>query len=288
MPAAISPLRRTPIQAPEVIPLLPGDVDSLRLPNRRAVEQTRRVIIRRPNRSVWIPETLEFLVIGSWRNRPEISSIEDFEAIRNVEPLVREAAERAFAQHDELLLAVELEASSSRSRFERAGMEMLEEVITYEIDAARVPRMPQKHLRLVSISPHDTAAVDRVGSLDQAAFPWLWRNSRAEFEVYLASPGVSVSFIVRDGMPVAYVGSTLFPGWGHLDRIAVAPELQGQGLGRSALILAIDSLRQKGARRVGLSTQRTNLRSQRLYDRFGFRRTPDLDYRLFGLWSDRR
>jgi ribosomal protein S18 acetylase RimI-like enzyme len=50
------------------------------------------------------------------------------------------------------------------------------------------------------------------------------------------------------------------------------------------LTFAIESLRRQGARRIGLSTQGTNRRSQRLYQRFGFIRTPDLDYQLFGHW----
>lgn len=285
MPGVITPLPRTPIGSSEVALLRPEDVPMLRLPGRRATDQLRKAIVRRPNRSVWIPETLEYAAIGCWRNRPEISSIEELVAVRNVEPLIRSAAEQSFELGDDLLLAVELESQPFRSRYERAGMEMLEEVITYEIDVSRVPRMPQKHLRFIRVLPHDPVAVDQVTLIDQSAFPWLWRNSRAEFDVYLDTPGVSVSFVVKAGLPVAYVGTTVFTEWGHLDRIAVAPEHQGRGFGRAALILAIDSLRQRGARRVALSTQRTNTRSQHLYERFGFRRTPDLDYRLFGTWS---
>jgi ribosomal protein S18 acetylase RimI-like enzyme len=248
----------------------------------------RETLERHPGRSVWIPDTLEYAVIGCWRHRPEIASIDELEAVRNVEPLLRTAWERCFEQGDELLLTIELEGRHRTSRYERAGMEMLEEVITYEIDVARVPRMPQKRVRLVPIDPGDSAAIDRVTRLDQAAFPWLWRNSRAEFEAYFATPGVDVSFLLSNDQPVAYVGATRFPGWGHLDRIAVEPDLQGRGFGRAALLLVIDHLRRRGARRVGLSTQRTNERSQRLYERFGFRRTPELDYQLYGVWNPMR
>jgi len=90
--------------------------------------------------------------------------------------------------------------------------------------------------------------------------------------------------VEADGEAVAYFGVTLFPDWGHLDRVAVVPEHQGRGLGLETLGLAVDTMRRRGARRVGLSTQRTNVRSQRLYERFGFQRTPDHDYRLFGAW----
>ena len=83
---------------------------------------------------------------------------------------------------------------------------------------------------------------------------------------------------------MAYFGVTLFPDWGHLDRIAVVPLQQGRGFGLETLGLAVATMRKRGARRVGLSTQRSNRRSQQLYERFGFQRTPAHDYRLFGAW----
>jgi ribosomal protein S18 acetylase RimI-like enzyme len=85
-----------------------------------------------------------------------------------------------------------------------------------------------------------------------------------------------------DGIPVSYVGITTFPSWGHLDRIAVDPDLQGKGYGRFALAFAVETLLARGARKVGLSTQSTNERSQRLYLKYGFRRTNDHDYDLWG------
>jgi ribosomal protein S18 acetylase RimI-like enzyme len=237
-----------------------------------------------PGRSVWIPETLEYLVVAPWRNRPEIASVEEFVAVRNADTLLRAAFERCVDRGDDLFLAIELEAHRGRSRYERAGLELLEEVITYEVQSSRVPAPAADRVRLVPVIAGDDRSLDRILRIDEHAFPWLWRNSRAEFENYLRTPSVAVSMVEADGQPVAYVGATLFPGWGHLDRIAVAPEVQGQGLGRDALALVVDAMRRQGARRVALSTQRTNWRSQRLYERFGFHRTPELDYQLFGAW----
>lgn len=276
--------------APAVTPtartLRPADVTTLRLPGRRSSEVLRQALSEEPGRSVWIPETLEYALIRSWRSRPEIAHVDELVAVRHLDTLLQGAFDRAVERNDALLLAIELERHRGPSRFERAGLALIEEVITYEIDVARIPRMPQRRFRLVPIEPGDTRALDLVTALDQAAFPWLWRNNRQEFDAYVATPGAEASLIEADGEPVAYVGTTLFPAWGHLDRIAVAPSEQGRGFGRAALILAVDSLRRRGARRIGLSTQRTNGRSQRLYERFGFQRTPALDYQLYGAWCD--
>jgi ribosomal protein S18 acetylase RimI-like enzyme len=267
-----------------VAPLEPRDVPALRLYGASAERALCQALEMRPGRSVWIPETREYAVLGAWRNRPEISSVDDLVAVWHADTLLRAALERCVAQGDELMLAIELESSPGRSRFERAGLEMLEEVITYEKSIARSAPPPATTLRRRPISPDDGPAIDAVVAIDQAAFPWLWQNNRAEFDVYLRTPGVEVSLIVSEMDPVAYLGVTHFPGWGHLDRIAVAPSAQGRGVGREALSLAVESMRQAGAKRAALSTQRTNLRSQRLYERSGFHRTPDLDYKLFGAW----
>jgi ribosomal protein S18 acetylase RimI-like enzyme len=280
----LAPSPGSRITAPLVRPLEREDIPALRLPGRRGAESVRQLLAVHPGRSVWVPSTLEYALIGPWRNRPEIASIEDLVAVRHMEELLRAAVERCAEHGDDLMLTVELDARRSPTRYERAGLEMLEEVITYEMGVTRDPWSSSDRIRLVRVNANDEAAIERVTEMDQVSFPWLWRNNRAEFDVYLHTPGVEVWFVEADGEPVAYFGATLFPDWGHLDRVAVVPEHQGRGFGLETLGLAVDAMRRRGARRIGLSTQRTNLRSQRLYDRFGFRRTPDHDYRLFGAW----
>src|SRR5215203_5112989 len=264
--------------------LAPGDVAALRLPGSRGAESVRRMLDLYPGRSVWVPATLEYALIGRWRNRPEIASIEDLVAVRHLEELIRAAVERCVDMGDELIVTVELDSRRSPARYERAGLEMLEEVITYEMGIAREPWPVSNQIRLVRVDANDEAAIEQVTAMDQASFPWLWRNNRVEFDVYLQTPGVEVWLVEAEVEPVAYFGITLFPDWGHLDRVAVVPEQQGRGFGLETLGLAVDTMRRRGARRVGLSTQGTNWRSQRLYERFGFWRTPAHDYRLFGAW----
>jgi ribosomal-protein-alanine N-acetyltransferase len=267
------------------VPLTEADIPQLRLPGRRSNEQMRDTLRTRPGRSVWVPGTLEHLLIGSWRNRPEISSIEEISAVRHLPALVEQALAQCRQNGDELLLALELESHRGRSRLERAGLPQLEEVITYEIETVRVPRVQRAHLDVVPVYREDSALLLQLLGLDNAAFPWLWRNSLEEFWEYLDSPGVEVLTVIARDQLVAYIGYTTFEGWGHIDRVAVHPERQGEGFGQAAVALGLDALRQRGAHRVGLSTQRSNVRSQRLYERLGFQRTPELDYHLYGAWT---
>lgn len=267
------------------VPLSEADIPQLRLPGRRSNEQMRDTLRSRPGRSVWVPGTLEHLLIASWRNRRDISSIEEISAVRHLPALVEQALAQCHQHGDELLLALELESHRGRSRLERAGLPQLEEVITYEIEAMRMPHVQAAHLHAVPVYREDNALLSQVLALDNAAFPWLWRNSLEEFWEYLDSPGVEVLAIFAEDQLVAYIGFTEFEGWGHIDRVAAQPERQGEGFGQAAVALGLDALRRGGARRVGLSTQRSNVRSQRLYERLGFQRTPELDYHLYGAWT---
>jgi len=284
MAGVLAPPRGSRTTTSEVRPLELEDIAALRLPGRRGAESVRTLLESHPGRSVWVPSTLEYALIGPWRNRREIASIEDLVAVRHMEELIGAAIERCAEHGDDLVLTVELDSRRSPARYERAGLEMLEEVITYEMGIGPESWSGSDRIRLVRVDANDEPAVKQVTEIDEASFPWLWRNNRAEFDVYLHTPGVEVWLIEADGEPVAYFGLTIFPGWGHLDRVAVVPEQQGQGFGLESLGLAVETMRRRGARRAGLSTQRTNRRSQRLYERFGFQRSPDHDYRLFGAW----
>lgn len=275
----------TPGTATAAVPLTEADIPQLRLPGRRSNEQLRDTLRSRPGRSVWVPGTLEHLLIGCWRNRREISSIEEVNAVRHLPALVEQAIVQCHQQGDDLLLALELEWHRGRSRFERAGLEPLEEVITYEVDTARVALPQLGDLRAAPAVREDSVLMFQLLALDNAAFPWLWRNSLGEFWEYLDSPGVQVLAVFDHDQLVSYIGITEFEGWGHIDRVAVQPERQGEGLGQVTVRLGIQELRQGGARRVGLSTQGSNVRSQRLYERLGFQRTPELDYYLYGAWA---
>ena len=286
MAGTLAPSRSIRTDTSHTRTLAVDDIPALRLPGLRGPQSVRRSLERYPGRSVWLPATLEYALLSPWRNRPEIAHVEELVAVGQAEILLRAALERCIACGDELMLAIELERERGPSRYERGGLQLLEEVITYETHVSLEPRRARKGARLVPVASGDDRAIELLTRIDRAAFPWLWRNNRAEFITYLQTPGVDVSLLEADGEPVGYVGLTRFAGWSHLDRIAVTPAAQGQGLGREALGLAVSEMRRQGARRVGLSTQRTNVRSQRLYERFGFWRTPEMDYRLFGAWCN--
>ena len=76
------------------------------------------------------------------------------------------------------------------------------------------------------------------------------------------------------GEVVGYTLCTVRRGEGSLGRLAVRPELQGQGIGAVLLEDAVAYLERAGADRVTLCTQAENVRSRRLYAHAGFREVP--------------
>lgn len=235
-----------------------------------------------PGRSWWIPSTNDYLIGGPWRHRDEIAVIQELNGRLRSEDLVAAMVQGCRERGLRLVVMLDQHEGRRDSFYSRIGFEMLQHIIIYELP--RIPRgIPEaRKLRYVPLTPAVQADLLHV---DHAAFPWLWWNSSAEFSAYASLYGVEIYLAYEeDGTPVAYVGLTSYRGWGHLDRIAVLPTRQGAGYGLDALHFAISRLGDLGARRVGLSTQADNIRSQYLYERYGFRRAGGSDYTIYGSW----
>lgn len=269
--------------------LTPQVVPRLRLPwdARFTTDELRHITSVEPNYSVWNRRTGEYAIGGEWRHREEIVNLVDLAATSGAVDLVHGLAALAQAMGRRLLVASEQAERRKLEFFHTAGLVELERIVVYELPRVRAGTIREGSLRFERVLPDDRDAYAELEELDHRAFPWLWWNNHREFAQYSGIDGVAVD-AARDerGVMVAYVGTTRFRGWGHLDRIAVDPELQGQGLGRVALDYAVTSLASAGARRIGLSTQARNERSRRLYESYGFQRVPTHDYSVFGRWLD--
>lgn len=86
------------------------------------------------------------------------------------------------------------------------------------------------------------------------------------------------------------LGTVMLQGWpegGHVVRgpneaeiraLAVAPGVQGRGVGRALLQAVTDRAAAQGAHRLVLCTQPEMIAAQHLYETAGFRRIPDRDW----------
>jgi ribosomal protein S18 acetylase RimI-like enzyme len=266
-------------------PLRPEDLRQIHpgWRSRLNLQEIRECLQRAPGRSVWDAQTGEYAIVNQWRNRTDVLQIADLASIRDPEALAIAASQRVRTMGAALTVMVEIDETRRPSFYERSGFEHLEKVVTFDLDRSMVRRVScATQLRFVRADPRDPATMDVLLDLDHAAFPWIWWNSTQEFEAYFVAEGVQIYLGLDDGVPVSYTGFTSFPSWGHLDRIAVDPALQGRGYGLQTLAFSVETMLTLGSRKIGLSTQSDNVRSQRLYQRYGFVRTASNDYDLWG------
>jgi ribosomal protein S18 acetylase RimI-like enzyme len=259
----------------QIAPLQPDDIRSLHLPwsspfdNRTLADHVRA----HPHRAFWLPQTGEYVVGEPWRHRDEITAVADIAARDHGDALVERLRCPDPAVGHELVVMTDFVGARQPGAYARLGLGLMQEVICYELRVVP-PDPPRGTLAFARISVDRMDDLASLLSVDHAAFPWLWWNNGVEL------------YVGRDArdVPVAYVGLTHFRGWGHLDRIGVVPGVQGTGYGLEALRFAVHLLRSGGATRVGLSTQANNTRSQHLYHRYGFQRTYQNDYNIYGVW----
>jgi ribosomal-protein-alanine N-acetyltransferase len=277
-------------EALAILPLQPADVARLRLGWWSRVDSGElvRLLERGPGASVWMPATHEYAIVAPWRHRDSIAHLVDLVAVRHPVELTHAAIERAGEAGARLFLVIEASDRRQGSFYERVGLQLLETVLSYELALNRAISPPVRPGEIEHVVELTEALLADLVNIDANAFPWLWQNSEVEFRDYFGQPGVAIFLLREAGRPIGYLGITVFPGWGHIDRIAVRRDRQGRGYGRILTEFAISRLGALGAMRVGLTTQLRNTRSQSLYAGLGFRRQAASDYRMYGrpLWQN--
>jgi ribosomal protein S18 acetylase RimI-like enzyme len=242
--------------------------------------QMERIVAHSPGFSMWSPESEEVIVVGEWRRWPNIASVAGVHAVRDPRGLYRASIDQCRRLGADAFLTIEWDERQRPEFCSAVGLELLDVVIPFEAPSTPFRSALNTSAHLIQLDIR--SSIDPLLDVDHAAFPWLWVNNAAEFMQYAETPGVEVWGHLHDGRLQSYVGFTYFANWGHIDRIAVHPDAQRRGLGTELMHLAMQRLSHQGSRTIGLSTQAGNWRSQRLYDRLGFRRTSINAYRVYG------
>lgn len=148
------------------------------------------------------------------------------------------------------------------------GFHYVEDVVTLHR-----PPMPLQELPAHSVKLHTGYIEDlpAILAIDHAAFLPPWQMNAYDLRMAQREAG-SCTIAEIDRQPVGYEISTRHHLSGHLARLAVIPSMQGQGIGAVLLHFLLGRHDRRGIRSMTVNTQQTNLRSQHLYERFGFRR----------------
>ena len=136
------------------------------------------------------------------------------------------------------------------------------------------PFTPRPLPRGVRIRQMLTTDLPAVAAVDAAAFAPLWINSQEALQKAHAQAIHATVAETAAGL-VGYQLSTESPVGAHLARLAVQPEVQGQGIGSALVSDLIQYIQRRGKFRITLNTQGDNSTSQKLYGRLGFIRTGE-------------
>jgi len=268
-----------------IVPLRPDDLDHIWLVDEThfSVRLLRQHLERYPHLGWMVRESGDYIVGSYWKDRPAIGLIMESSS----SPQRGELAERLLQSYreagSELVVLADREVTHSLRLYQDMGAVALEEVVCYERPNTRVPPIARR-LDVRRLEEDDLPALVK---LEQEAFPWLWWETASTFRLVnqRADTAVLVAYLERE--LVGYLIVAVRGAWGHLNRIGVSPRYHGQGFGRELLTVAIQEMAARGAVTLGLNTQTTNGRSQRLYEGLGFQRTGET-FKIYGLWLDGR
>ena len=148
----------------------------------------------------------------------------------------------------------------------RWGFARTNSVVTLRRDTGPLPDPPQPPLVIREVTAAD---FDAVADVDGMAFQSIWHHNRATLEA--ASRQAATFTLLEDGQDVlGYQLSTWHIDTGHLARLAIRPDRQGQGLGALLVGEMIRFFMTRNVQHITVNTQENNLASQRLYNRLGF------------------
>ena len=125
-----------------------------------------------------------------------------------------------------------------------------------------------------SIRPMVEMDLNQVAQVDSTAFATLWHNSLDSLQLAFHQAAFA-TVAEMDGNIVGYQISTPSPIGVHLARLAVLPNVQGQGIGYALVVDLVKQFHSSGGKSISVNTQNDNPASLALYKKAGFNPTGE-------------
>lgn len=161
---------------------------------------------------------------------------------------------------------------AARRPWEAAGFTDYIDLALMRLSLDEQPKAPN-HL----VVEDDEVSISVLLEIDRAAFAPFWRFDEHGIREAIDATGSSTILLIRDanggatGFAIVGFGSAI----SYLQRVAVHPQWQGQGMGRSLVRVAARKARAAGARVMLLNTQFDNTGALQLYQAEGFVSLPE-------------
>jgi ribosomal protein S18 acetylase RimI-like enzyme len=212
----------------------------------------------------------ERLRVGPWRGDHRIAFIAPVgDALPPTVAMVKHTCEVLHERGYERALTGAL-AERERAGFERAGFEPHEHLHLLAHDLRAIPDAPRVALRRGWWFDREVAL-----AVDAAAFPPFWRLDRLGLRDAIEATSVARFRVATSaGRVVGYAVTGRAGARGYVQRLAVHPDAQGHGFGRSLVVDGLRWLVRHGAQQAVVNTQVTNERALGLYQRLGFTLQP--------------
>jgi ribosomal protein S18 acetylase RimI-like enzyme len=135
------------------------------------------------------------------------------------------------------------------------------------------PDGPPNHL----VVEKEDVEIEHLLTIDAAAFPEFWRFNRGGLEEAISATSRSTTLMILGSAatPIAYAVVGFGSAIAYLQRVAVHPDWQGHGMGRSLVREVARKARASGAKVLLLNTQLDNESAIRLYEDEGFITLPE-------------
>ena len=163
-------------------------------------------------------------------------------------------------------------AASARKPWEAAGFETAIDLALLRLSLDRDIPGPD-HL----VQRSDDVDIESLLCIDQAAFEGFWRFDRTAVAEAMHATSKADVFTISDGTGGAAGYAVI--GYGHaisyLQRVAVHPEWQGQGMGRSLIRSGARAAKRSGSKALLLNTQAENAPAINLYHSEGYVLLPE-------------
>jgi ribosomal-protein-alanine N-acetyltransferase len=156
---------------------------------------------------------------------------------------------------------------SARPRWEEAGFEPHTDLFLLRLELDRAPRPPD-HL----VASGDERDLPEVVRIDDEAFDDFWSMDERGIQEAMGATSRTTLLVIRNdsgglcGFAIIGLGHAL----AYLQRVAVDPEWQGRGMGRSLVRAGGRTARNAGAGAMLLNTQTENEGALRLYESEGY------------------
>ncbi len=179
--------------------------------------------------------------------------------------------ERLLAMGTESVISPPL-PGSARTAWRQAGYAPFIDLALMRLSLDAQPKAPS-HLVVTA----DDTSLEHLLRIDAAAFDDFWRFDHFGLSEAIDATGRSNILIIRDGegRPAGFAIVGFGNAISYLQRVAVHPEWQGQGMGRSLIRVAARKARTAGAQVMLLNTQYDNRSAISLYENEGFVLLPE-------------